>query len=580
MTPGSADGKEDAALVLGQTYHDVDAQVLITPVLQGGESPDEYIDVVVNLGDYTTNNAPTGSMNAPSTANVRSGVLFQGEGVDIDGDTLYYTWNFGAGEELRTGEKVAYSFKTGGDKTVTLTINDAKGGMTEIAQNITISDPTATWSSRISNAGTKDFRDICVGKDDEGNDMALAISYGDFKTSVSTSYDGVTWTTSEINASNLNLYAVAYTGTHFIGVGDKYDFSVAAWVGNIWTSADGVNWTSVLALTTGSTGFDGVASNGSTHVAVGDGGQLYYSTDADASTWTSGTSNSDQRLYDIAYGGGAFVAVGGYWNGSEVRVVTSGNGTIWTDYSSGAGVASWNNLTTIEYLNDAFVSSGWYSGVRTSTDLGQTFSTTLEDRHITEAMAYGNGIYFANGVNKDASDELTDLYSTDGTTWAAMASTVTTSRNAAVFFADTFITVGDNGEIWQTDTFTGGVLDWESYQTAYLSEASTLNGFLDDFDGDGVMNGIEHAKGTDPTVANDFTETIAFNGEDYPTYTFDVADTVDVATLIEVSYDLVNWTSADVVEVSNSEGQLTVRSTQTTTERPEQFFRVNYYLAE
>jgi len=55
---------------------------------------------------------------------------------------------------------------------------------------------------------------------------------------------------------------------------------------------------------------------------------------------------------------------------------------------------------------------------------------------------------------------------------------------------------------------------------------------------------------------------------------------VDVATLIEVSYDLVNWTSADVVEVSNSEGQLTVRSTQTTTERPEQFFRVNYYLAE
>ena len=95
MTPGSPDGKTDSALLIGRTFSDSSAGLHITPIGKGGTSP-ESLDVVVNLGTFPGNNAPSLAINASATA-VATGspVAFTAAASDGDGDTLAYHWDFG-----------------------------------------------------------------------------------------------------------------------------------------------------------------------------------------------------------------------------------------------------------------------------------------------------------------------------------------------------------------------------------------------------------------------------------------------------------------------------------------------------
>lgn len=582
-TPGSAEGKDDAAIELGVSYSDSAVDVVVTPVAYGGEAPDHYIDLAVQFAPPVGNNAPTGDIYGPSTVPIRQASAFQVVSSDVDGDTVYPIWDFGDGEDLASGSSVAYSFKTGGSKSIQVRLNDTKGGATTVSHLVTIDDPAATWNSRLPDmtAGSeKDFRDICIGEDGSGDPIALAISYGSFKTSSTISDDGTTWSTTEILLSNANMQKVTYTGQRFIAVGEDYDFDISAWVGSIITSNDGTTWAQPLVLASAGTGFNGIASNGSTHVAVGDNGTVYYSTDAGASTWTQTTTAATEHLYDVAYGDGVFVAVGGASNGSSVQVFTSSDGINWMDFSSGAGVASWNNFYTVEYLDSLFMANGWYSSIRTSSDHGQSFTSMLSDRHITPALAYGNGLFFAAGINKDDSDAPIDLYSTDGSTWNTASPPGVESRVAATFFNNTFITVGTGGTIWQSAEIPPLNQNWTEYQAATFSGFSNEIGFAEDFDLDGIDNGVEFAKGMDPKVSNTSADTFEIDGSLYPIYTISMVNTLDVAAIVEVSTNLVDWSASNVVEVSRSDSQWVVRSSETTTQEPKQFFRVNYIQAK
>ncbi len=54
---------------------------------------------------------------------------FKGEtSSDPDGDTLTYSWDFGDTSALVTTQNASRTYTTGGSKTVTLTVNDGKGG--------------------------------------------------------------------------------------------------------------------------------------------------------------------------------------------------------------------------------------------------------------------------------------------------------------------------------------------------------------------------------------------------------------------------------------------------------------------
>ncbi|MEY5024573.1 MAG: hypothetical protein RLZZ244_101, partial [Verrucomicrobiota bacterium] len=84
-TPGSRDGVKDAPLVIGRTYSDWDSNIHITPVGKAGTVP-ESMDVVVNLGPFPLNHAPTLSLSA-SSWNVAVGgtVTLAASAADEDG---------------------------------------------------------------------------------------------------------------------------------------------------------------------------------------------------------------------------------------------------------------------------------------------------------------------------------------------------------------------------------------------------------------------------------------------------------------------------------------------------------------
>ena len=108
MTPGSrpggsaagADSRDDAGLVVGQTYSDKVADVHITPIFKSGTGTDQtaipYMDVVVNRGPFPGNQKPSLTLEANTRKIQKSETItFTASGFDAQGDTLAYTWDFG-----------------------------------------------------------------------------------------------------------------------------------------------------------------------------------------------------------------------------------------------------------------------------------------------------------------------------------------------------------------------------------------------------------------------------------------------------------------------------------------------------
>lgn len=151
MTPGSPDGKTDSPLVIGQTFSDKNAGIHITPVARGGTSPSEWLDVQVNLGNPTANNAPTLDLTAnPLTVAPGQQVAFQATAVDSDGDTLYYHWDFADRSLSPNQPTVSKSFSAAGQYRVRCTVSDAKGKTTSKSIIITVGTPsTFTLSGRV-----------------------------------------------------------------------------------------------------------------------------------------------------------------------------------------------------------------------------------------------------------------------------------------------------------------------------------------------------------------------------------------------------------------------------------------------
>jgi hypothetical protein len=199
----------------------------------------------------------------------------------------------------------------------------------------------------------------------------------------------------------------------------------------------------------------------------------------------------------LAWNGNLFVLTGYTGGNGGVKVFTSTDGTSWMDRSSGAGVASWQDLRKVAWLNDRWVSSGWYSSLRTSTDGAQTFTTTRSQTEENPAMAYGNGIYFTAGVNRSNSSADVDVLSLDGVTWYSFAAPTTTDRNAAVFFKNAFLTAGDSGTLWQSGTVAASdpFLVWQASQFPGGGAASLAES---DPDLDGLSNLTEFALGRNP----------------------------------------------------------------------------------
>ena len=495
-TPATSGVKEDAPIDMGRTYADAAANVYITPLADGGTSSQRYLDVRVNIGPFPGNAAPTaGSITGPSTLTARTSGTFSISATDSNGDTLAYNWNAGDGSVNDNAATITYGWATAGNYTLTATISDMKGGTVTVTKIVTVTDPALTFTSRTSSTTN--------GLNAIANNGTTAVAVGDGGT-IRSSIDGITWSTRTVPefASNIYFQDITWDGSKFIAVGTDYNFTINGWVSVIYTSSDGATWTRRLLGTTSGTELRAVSYGSSHYIAVGDSGTVLRSTDG--TTWNTITISgitTSQSFEGVAWNGSLYVITGYTGSNGGVKVFSSPDGSTWTDRSTGAGVDTWQDLRKIKWLNDRFIASGWYSGLRTSIDNGQTFTTTRIHREENPAMAYGDGIYFTAGIDQDNSNADIDVLSMNGVSWFSQAAPTTDNRNSATFFKHTFITVGANGSIWQSgstippDTFA-------AWQYSNFTNGGTNALDTADPDKDGLNNFLEYALARDPNTAS------------------------------------------------------------------------------
>jgi hypothetical protein len=394
---------------------------------------------------YPSNTAPAVSFAVnPASFPARQTRLFAATATDAEGDPLTYSWDFGAALPVVVGGSLVREFDFGGAYTATLRVSDGRGGLTTLSYAFTVSDPARAFTQRAS--GTSSTLHAIA------TDGATMVAVGDNGT-ILTSTNGVAWTTRTVPDFDFNIYfqAAAWDGTKFLIAGQDYDFNINGWVAVIYSSPNGSNWTRrFFGAVPDSQQLEGLACDGSGGaVAVGTGGTVLSS--ANGFSWsTINVSGAPDTFAGAAWHGGGYVIVGYSGGNGAPKVFTSTDRTNWTDTTSGAGLASWHDLRKVTWLHDRFVASGWFSRLRVSTNQGATFTTTRAVTEEIPAMAYGDGLYFAAGVDYDHNNAAVDVLSRDGVSWLSFGAPTADERRGAVFFQHTFITVGANGSIWQS----------------------------------------------------------------------------------------------------------------------------------
>ncbi len=153
-TPTANSSKEDCAVLLGRTFTDAAAGVHITPIARGNGSPENWIDVTVNLGDFAGNHAPVATLIADRTsAALNANINFSANATDADGDPLAYLWDFGDWSIGPNAASVTKSWATNGEYVVRCSVSDMKGGV--FSKHIVVAIGTVT-TFRVSGRVTTD----------------------------------------------------------------------------------------------------------------------------------------------------------------------------------------------------------------------------------------------------------------------------------------------------------------------------------------------------------------------------------------------------------------------------------------
>lgn len=198
-TPGSPDNRDDAAIVIGRTFSDLESGIHITPIGKGGTIP-ESMDVIVNVGRFPSNHPPLASVAASSlAADVSTSVAFTVVASDPDGDALSYAWDFGDKTFSTSNQpSVSKSWPTPGDYVVRCVVSDMKGLIASDSKIVRVGSPlTYRISGRVMVDGQP------LGNVRVSNGMADASYRGAF-----TDGDGY-YTIAGINPGPVALSAVA-----------------------------------------------------------------------------------------------------------------------------------------------------------------------------------------------------------------------------------------------------------------------------------------------------------------------------------------------------------------------------------
>jgi hypothetical protein len=191
------------------------------------------------------------------------------------------------------------------------------------------------WTSRDGASNSYQWTSITYG-----NGLFVAVNKNGSGSGVMTSPDGINWTLRS-NGGPKYFEDVTFGNGLFVAVSPP-----GTYTGGIYTSADGISWTNRFSPS-GGPSFSAVAYGNGMYVAVTvargtrTSFQRVYSS-PDGITWTARTAATDNDWYDLVFGNGIFVAVGGAGSGS--RVMTSSDGITWTARSE-AVANDWQGIT-------------------------------------------------------------------------------------------------------------------------------------------------------------------------------------------------------------------------------------------
>jgi hypothetical protein len=217
---------------------------------------------------------------------------------------------------------------------------------------------------------------------------------------------GLTWTQRTIGISASNISALAYNGTNL--------YVAATSVGEIFTSADAITWTSRTSPF-GANAIFKIAYGNSLWVAVGDLGTL--ATSSDGITWTLRTANmSTNGITDVIYANSLWVAVGGGGGTPNTGgIIYSTDGLTWNRKSQSLTVGE-------DYKQVIWNGTNWIVGANSNTNnflYASTPSGTWTAGSVIGAYSMANLFYDGTRTIFGLGSSATSLYYSTSTTLAS-----------------------------------------------------------------------------------------------------------------------------------------------------------------
>jgi hypothetical protein len=310
------------------------------------------------------------------------------------------------------------------------------------------------------------------------------------------------WTTRNVNQTS-TIRSFTYGNGLYVAGGNQAAIS---------TSTDGISWTTRLVIATTSTQINGLAYGAGVYVSVGS--NTHNKSSTDGITWTT-RAGGDSSFNDVIFADNLFVAAGSNTGGTSPNLWTSTDGITWTTRAISGGMRIVRGLT---FGNGLYVAGGELQvvasvdepAIKTSTNgITWTTRTVSFGGSSIQSVTFGNGLFVAGGTQGAISS------STDGITWTQRTSGFGTSTVQSVAYGNNYyVAAGSSGIMTSSTDAITWTLRNPNFGTTNISVVEYINDKF--YAGGNVGIVTSHFGNTAGTAEDAFvnwnqTETVALN---------------------------------------------------------------------